>query len=244
MKSTIYKSKAQPWGPKWPHAVYANLFMGKLEEEKLTKLGNPHILIWKRFIDDIFLIWTGSKTDFETYMNELNKLHHSIKFTYEISQNKLTFLDVTLYKGSRFENNHILDICTHIKPTNKQLYVHASSYHPQSTIAAITKGETKRYLRTNSNEENFKRMTLNLTHRLKERGYKHNQILKHIKSIKFNQRTESLSRKKQRENKIQKLVFVTQFCDDTTRLKRILKKHWKLIQHNNTLRNIFPNSPP
>ena len=135
--------------------AYANLFMGKLEEEKLTKLGKPHILIWKRFIDDIFLIWTGSKTDFETYMNELNKLHHSIKFTYEISQNKLTFLDVTLYKGSRFENNHILDICTHIKPTNKQLYVHASSYHPQSTIAAITKGETKRYLRTNSNEENF-----------------------------------------------------------------------------------------
>ena len=70
-------------------SVYANLFMGQLEEENLTKLGKPHISIWKWFIDDIFIIWTGSKTDFETYMNELNKLHHIIKFVlYEISQNK------------------------------------------------------------------------------------------------------------------------------------------------------------
>ena len=46
--------------------AYANLFMGKLEES-LVHLGKPHILIWKRFIDDVFLIWTGSETEFETY---------------------------------------------------------------------------------------------------------------------------------------------------------------------------------
>ena len=46
--------------------AYANLFMGKLEES-LIHLGKPHILIWKRFIDDVFLIWTGSETEFETY---------------------------------------------------------------------------------------------------------------------------------------------------------------------------------
>ena len=33
--------------------AYANLFMGKLEE-KLNELGKPHIMLWKRFIDDIF----------------------------------------------------------------------------------------------------------------------------------------------------------------------------------------------
>ena len=31
-------------------------------------------------------------------------------------------------------------------------YIHASSYHPPTTINAISKGETNRYLRTNSNE--------------------------------------------------------------------------------------------
>ena len=39
--------------------AYANLFMGKLEE-KLRELGEPNILIWKRFIDDIFIIIYGA----------------------------------------------------------------------------------------------------------------------------------------------------------------------------------------
>ena len=131
--------------------AYANLFMGKFEE-KLNELGKPNIILWKRFIDDIFIIWSGSESEFTTYMTTINQIHRTIKFTYELSETELTFLDVTLYKGERFNQNHILDIRTHIKPTNKQLYVHATSYHPPTTINAISKGETNRYLRTNSNE--------------------------------------------------------------------------------------------
>ena len=131
--------------------TYANLFMGKLEEN-LNELGKPHIMLWKRFIDDIFVIWTGSASKFTTYMNIINQLHHTIKFTYELSETDLTFLDITLYKGDRFDRNQILDIQTHIKATNKQLYIHASSYHPPTTINAISKGEVSRYLRTNSDE--------------------------------------------------------------------------------------------
>ena len=131
--------------------AYANLFMGKLEE-KLNELGKPHIMLWKRFIDDIFVIWTWSSSEFTTYMNTMNQLHHIIKFTNELSETELTFLDITLYKGDRFDRNQILDVRTHIKPTNKQLYIHASSYHPPTTIHAISKGKVNRYLRMNSDE--------------------------------------------------------------------------------------------
>ena len=51
--------------------AYANLFMGKLEQ-KLIHIGKQHIQIWKRFIDDIFIIWTGSHEQFSEYMNEIN----------------------------------------------------------------------------------------------------------------------------------------------------------------------------
>ena len=77
--------------------AYANLFMGKLEE-KLRELGKPHIMLWKRFIDDIFVVWTGSASEFTTYMNTINQIHRTIKFTYDVSETELTFLDVTLYK--------------------------------------------------------------------------------------------------------------------------------------------------
>ena len=106
-------------------------------------------------------------------MTNINRIYNIIKFTHEINPNELTLLDITLYKGIRFNETNTLDILTHIKPTNKQIYyIHATSYHPQSIIAVIIKGETKQYLHTNSDKENFKTMTLKLTHRLKERGYK------------------------------------------------------------------------
>ena len=123
-------------------------------------------MLWKRFIDDIFVVWTGSASEFTTYINTINQLHHTIKFTYELSETELTFLDITLYKGDRFDGNQILDVRTHIKPTNKQLYIHASSYHPPTTINAISKGEVNRYLRTNSDEREFQNMKQKLTNRL------------------------------------------------------------------------------
>ena len=148
---------------------YANLFMGRLET-KLINQASEHIHTWKRFIDDIFIIiWTGTTDEFKQYMDKINLIHPTIKFTYyEISDMEVTFLDVTVYKGERFQATNILDLKTHIKDTNKQLYVHSKSYHPHSTIKAIAKGEVNRYLRTNSNQTNFNTMTLKLIHKLKE----------------------------------------------------------------------------
>lgn len=44
--------------------AYANLFIGKLEED-LKDIAQNHIHTWKGFIDDTFIIWIGTKTDFE-----------------------------------------------------------------------------------------------------------------------------------------------------------------------------------
>ena len=114
LQGTAMESKMAP--------AYANILMGNLEEQLLSK-GSDKILLWKRFIDDIFVIWNGSEAEFKSYMETINALHSTIKFTHECSAHETTFLDVTLYKGSRFLHNGILDVKTHIKPTNKQLYV-------------------------------------------------------------------------------------------------------------------------
>ena len=91
-------------------------------------------------------------------MKQINQIHNTIKFTYEASNTEVTFLDVTVYKGEKFTSTGILDVRTHIKPTNKQLYVHASLYHPPATKKAIAKGEAKCFLRTNSTENTYKEM--------------------------------------------------------------------------------------
>ena len=100
--------------------AYANLFMGRLEPQLISHAAK-HIHTWKRFIDDIFIIWTGTTEEFEQFMIHLNQIHPTIKFTHEISENELTFLDITLYKGDRFKSTNTLDLKTHIKKTNNSM---------------------------------------------------------------------------------------------------------------------------
>ena len=171
--------------------AYANIFMGNLEP-KLQAVGKDNILTWKRFIDDIFIVWTGTGEEFSTFMDTINTLHHSIKFTHECSETQITVLDITLYKGARFQENGILDIKTHIKPTNKQLYVHASSYHPPCTGKSIAIGETNRYIRTNSDEQHFNHMVNQLHTKLLQRGYKSSAVKAHTSSLSFSNRSHTL----------------------------------------------------
>ena len=113
---------------------YANLFVGELEP-KLQAQAPHHINMWKRYIDDIFIIWTGSQTDLNTFMDKINSIHPTIKFTHECDDNELTFLDMTVYKGQNFHETGLLDIKTHI---NKQLYIHKSSYCILESVVLIS----------------------------------------------------------------------------------------------------------
>ena len=66
-----------------------------------------------------------------TYMTKINQVHGTLKFSYELSETKLTFLDITVYKGERFKKkNHVLDVYRHIKPTNKQTIIHPRNFIP------------------------------------------------------------------------------------------------------------------
>ena len=78
-------------------------------------------------------------------------------------------------------------------------------------------------------------MTCKLIQKLKQRGYKQNQIVDHIQHIKFTGRKEALTRKN-KPKQTDKLVFITQYTDDIHRIKRIFNKHWKLIKNNQYLK--------
>ena len=65
-------------------------------------------LIYLRFIDNIFFKWTGSKADLENFLNKLNAKHLSIKFEYEISKERISFLDTEIYIKSNKLNINIL----------------------------------------------------------------------------------------------------------------------------------------
>ena len=104
----------------------ANLFMGMLETRLLSESPVPVAAeFWKRFIDDIFLLWLGTEEQLRVFENYINSFHDSIKFTVSSSDVQIPFLDVLV----RVEDGFLVsDLYT--KPTDSHAYLHGRSCHP------------------------------------------------------------------------------------------------------------------
>jgi len=180
--------------------AYAN--MGKLEKSILdTTKYKPKY--YRRFIDDI--IFEHSETELDNFMNNANK---AIKFTHEKSLTTVTFLDVTIYK----EKDKPILHKTHIKPTNKPLYVKYDSHHPPGTFKGMIIGEAIRFRRTNSKATHFHKIILKHKHKLQKRGYPTNFINKHLKAITFhNPKRNGSSKTNNTSNN--RPIFKTKYCN-------------------------------
>ena len=63
--------------------------------------------------DDVFSIWDVNKKDIDLFIEQANTFDPTIKFTAEISEKEITFLDTVVYKGERFLKEAILNVKTH-----------------------------------------------------------------------------------------------------------------------------------
>ena len=74
---------------------FANLFMGHFEGNFVYSY-HLQLFIWKRFIGDIFFVWTYGQAELDKFVLHLNNCHDTIKFTLEVSCLKINFLDMTI----------------------------------------------------------------------------------------------------------------------------------------------------
>ena len=87
---------------------YANIFMVDWEENALSSCNKLRI-VYLRYLDDIFGIWTHGETEFNGFLTILNNQHPSIRVTSEFSYESVNFLDTTIFKGERFNTTGIMD---------------------------------------------------------------------------------------------------------------------------------------
>ena len=86
---------------------YANLFMGKFEEDFVYN-NNPFstlIRCWFRFIDDVFCIFTGTSDQLQEFKSYINSRMQAIKFTLEHSLESISFLDVVVKKSDQIKSD-------------------------------------------------------------------------------------------------------------------------------------------
>ena len=210
-------------------------------EKRLLAASPLKPLVWRRFIDDIFSLWNIPMEEVSIFVNFTNSFHTPIKFTCETSSERAVFLDTEVFKGPRLSSLTILDSQTHFKPTETFQYTHFSSCHPFNTKKGFIKGEALCPLRTNSVKENFYKHKRDFEQRLCNRGHPTTLVHKILTEVQFSNRTEALRNKTNKAKEI--LPFVTTYNQATPNLKKILMKHWHIIQQQPRLAHIFKQPP-
>ena len=98
--------------------IYACIYMDKFENKYLSlQSGKP--VVWQRYIDDIFFVWTHVEKELYKFMEDLN--NHQPKFTYTFIKNCAPFLDLDV-QLSRSELTTYLHINIHISLTLPKPY--------------------------------------------------------------------------------------------------------------------------
>ena len=111
-----------PLGP-----VLANIFMCHLESSALNMYQGNQPLLYRRYMDDTFLIF-NSPLDVTSFYDWMNSQHEHIKFTMEQEQDgRISFLDVLV---TREPNGHLVT-SVYRKPSFSGLYLRWDSFVPK-----------------------------------------------------------------------------------------------------------------
>ena len=108
--------------------AYANIFMDQFEKQHIYPYIKNKSILYLQYINDIFMIWTGTKQELLIFLEKLNSKHKTIKFEHKISHSNISFLDTLIYK----DKNNTLQTTLYRKPTDQQSCLYAHSDHSRS----------------------------------------------------------------------------------------------------------------
>ena len=119
---------------------YANLFMGH-HKETIPEAFIWAIPFWKRFIDEVFLIFVGTTKQLQSMKDFMTNLHPTIKFTFEHSTQEISFLDMKIHIGADCR----LSTTLYRKPTDCASLLHFHSNHSLKCKESIVFSQALRY---------------------------------------------------------------------------------------------------
>jgi len=93
---------------------YANLLVSYIERQVFNQYDGPKSKLYRRYIDDSVGATSSTRVDLNQFITSVNSFHPTLKYTWELSDTSLAFLDIKL----SIEGN---GLCTsvHDKPTSR-----------------------------------------------------------------------------------------------------------------------------
>ena len=228
-------SMGSPFAPN-----YANLFMGKFEEDHVYN-NNPYsayIKGYARYIDDVWFVFSANFEMLQEFMSYINTRLPSIKFTLESSLETVNFLDVSVRKTSTG-----IQTTVYRKPTDRNNYLHFSSYHPGSLKRGLPYSQMLRLKRICNTESEFENQSAEMCERFREKGYNDYTLKDSLKRIKPLDRTSLLAPKPFSASKGPSIVMSTTFSPISQSIKQVVKKHWHILSSDPEIGGAFSTLP-
>ena len=234
-KKTLKQKQGTAIGTKFA-PPYSILFMAELEEE-IIKESEYKPCLWWRYIDDIFFLWEHGENKLKSFIDKINKVHPTIKFTAEWSKTSINFLDVTV---SLIEG--VIETDLFVKPTDSHQYLQSSSCHPFHCKRGIPYSQALRLNRICSETNSFDKRCNDLERFLLERGYSSKLVRKEILRARKISRNELLDKEKSQGN-VSKLTFNVTYYPVFRHLKSQLKELHVILACDEDHKKVFPEVP-
>jgi hypothetical protein len=144
----------------------ANMYVGFLIDRYI--LNNPLVHWYKRYIDDLFILWTGSMTQWNSMKNSIQRLLQIPIHWDEPHKTQGIFLDLKISRCS-YSGHFITSI--YQKALNKYHYITPLSNHAPHMFSGFIKGELTRYARLCNTPFGYENVKYLFYQRLIQRGY-------------------------------------------------------------------------
>jgi hypothetical protein len=219
----------------------ANIFMSEIDNkiQKFAKEENLEFIhFYKRYIDDILVIWKGTVEQLNIFMTKINLLHPSIKFTCEFdsANRSTTYLDTTISL-----KNDAINTDLYRKPTDRVQYLLPSSCHPNHIFTNVPFSLALRIVRICSTSEALDRRLNELSEMLLSRSYNKNNIKNAISKARDLDRVITLEKVIRASN--ERIVLALTYKPKLPSVPKILKKHWRTLTKDKKCRKSSPYHP-
>ena len=176
------------------------------------------------------MIWPHDRISLLKFIKYLNRVHPTIKFTSDISDREITFLDLTIYIQQSQLHTRL-----YTKPTDRHMYLNYSSEHPISLKKPIPYSQFLRLKRIHSEVQYLLESQIHMYLFFRWRKYPHNIILEAWTKTNDHKRDQLLSTK-DIENKDVPLMFITTYNRTNPNFKELISKHWAYLGRSSATR--------
>ena len=210
-------------------SVVAEIYMQAHENTALTTADHAP-RVWKRFVDDVFLII--KRSHLEQFHKHINALHPKIQFTVEYEKDdSIPFLDTLVCR-----NEGKLSVTVYRKPTHTDQYLNFTSNHQMSCKESVVSSLLDRAINIVSEERDRQKELSHVKNALQANGYKQ-QMINKVKHKIIN-RTD---REQDLEDETVATVFMPYIPETSNVLRRVLHdfKIRSVFHSKNTLRSVL-----